>query len=891
MTLHFTWLVPVALALAAAAAALEVVDPQGRPVAEANVVLGWGGVATPFDRLTAPRLVAATDAHGRLPFAVPLRAGAVVVVDHPHFAPLRLAAEGGALPPRLVLEERPWQGRLATPPGAPGGRACARARLPMPGGEMAVERCTAIDEKGEFVLPALPPPVALTVSAPAFATQRWELAHLPTQPLALSPGVTVAGAVVDCSGQGVGGARLRWSGGEESTRADGSFLLGVGQLPVELTAEREDLVAGRWTLTTAEEAVGLTLRLACREGVEALLLAPGGPYRGEVSVASQRLDCPERCPSERRTLSTGEQGRLLVPLAGPGRYRLTLFPRQLAALTLSPLEVGAGQRLHLGPVVLDTGGGFAGRVVDAGTGEPLAGATVEVLPVGPEAYLAVRHGRRAAAVSGSDGSFQLGGVSLGRYLVRLEAEGRAALWRVENVPAPRLTDLGVLALGEGVPLAGQLEDRHGRPVAAAELWLRDAAGEFPDPLATTSSDTEGRFAFPALAPGAYRLEARRGPRLLLALGVEHPAGRELAVRTAGVKVTGVVQQEGVNQGGVTVSFSSLADAWEQRPILQVSTPEGVLRWGGSSWFAVTATATDGTFTLADVPPGPLQVSWRTSSGNVSRTLTVPDADTAQVALEGAGHTLTGRLLPPPADGQSVPLYLYDLANRPLARGSSDGEGRFALAGVPAGGAILEVQPAGGGSFRVAVQLPGEGPLLVSRPPERRPAAPLDVHFRRAGEAVTGVQAVLLPAGSVQPLAARLATGETLTFPAVPAGRYHLLWAEPLAGAGVTTVELPETGRSPLVVELPVGSDVLLICPAPGCAGAALAQLEVASPDGVAVTPLLSGWAPGVQLSAAGGLALGRLAPGRWEISAQVAGRHWQRTATMTPSQRAEIRLP
>lgn len=889
MTLRFIWLGPVALALAAAAAAaLEVVDPQGRPVAEANVVLGWSSGATSLDRLTPARLAVTTDALGRLPFAVPRLAGAVVVVDHPRFAPLRLAAEGGALPARLVLEERPWQGRLATAPGAPGGRACARARLPMPGGEVAVERCTDIDERGEFALPALPPPVALTVSAPALATRRWELAQLPTQPLALSAGVTVAGAVVDCSGQGVGGARLRWPGGEESSRPDGTFLLGVGQLPVELTAEREDLVAGRWTLTTAAETADLTLRLPCREGVEAFLLAPEGPYRGEVSVASQRLDCPEGCPSERRTYSTGEQGRLLVPLAGPGRYRLTLYPRQLAALHLPPLEVGAGQRLHLGPVVLETGGGFAGRVVDAATGEPVAGATVEVLPVGPEAYLAVRHGRRAAAVSGPDGSFRLGGVPLGRYLVRLEAEGRAALWRVEDVPALRLTDLGVLALGEGAPLPGQLEDRQGLPVAGAELWLRDAAGEFPDPLATASSDGEGHFAFPAVAPGAYRLEARRGPRLLLAQGVEHPAGRELALSTAGVEVTGVVRQEGVNQGGVTVSFSSLADGWEQRPILQVSTPEGVLRWGVSSWFTVTATATDGTFTLAEVPPGPLLASWRTPAGSVSRTFTVPDADTARVILEGAGHTLTGRLLPPPVDGQPVPLRLYDLANRPLARGSSDGEGRFTLAGVPAGGAVLEVQPAGGGSFRMAVQVPSEGPLLVSRPPERLPAAPLDVHFRRAGDAVTGVQAVLMPAGSVQPLAARLATGETLTFPAVPAGRYHLLWAEPLAGAGVTAVELPETGRAPLLVELPVGSDLLLVCLAPGCAGAALAQLEVASPDGVAVTPLLSGWAPGVRLSTAGALALGRLAPGRWQISAQTAGDRRERSSTTSSGRPLEL---
>ncbi len=86
------------------------------------------------------------------------------------------------------------------------------------------------------------------------------------------------------------------------------------------------------------------------------------------------------------------------------------------------------------------------------------------------------------------------------------------------------------------------------------------------------------------------------------------------------------------------------------------------------------------------------------------------------------------------------------------------------------------------------QLPGEERSLrvaSHRLSGQRRHSPCRHRLGAPGTVVLGVQAVLFPHGSPQPMAARLAIGESVVFPAVPAGRYHLPWAEPPAGAGVT----------------------------------------------------------------------------------------------------------
>ncbi len=886
--MDFSLTLVVTLLAAVTAGGTQVVDQDGRPVTGARVEVAWVFGATPLDRLTPARLVGLTDLQGRVPVPFPRLAGSVVLVDHPDFAPLRWSPGDGSAPPQLVLSPSPWQGRLAAPPAGPGGWVCATAELAMPGGARSVERCAPIAEDGRLTLPALPGPVRLTVSAPGFVTQRLELPQLPDQPITLAPGVTVTGTLIDCAGEPVAGARLRWPGGEERTRADGTFLLGAPQLPVELTVEGEGLAATTFTVAAAD-APGLALRVPCREGVEATLLGPESPYRGELTVALQRLDCPERCPEERRTATTDAGGRLVVPVGTPGRFRLTFAPLHFKPHTVGPVEIGPGQRLGLGTVVLDTGGGVEGRVVDGNTGEPLAGVAVELMPVGPAALLAVRQGRRPAALSGGDGEFRLGGVPPGRYLVSLSADGYAPFWQVVDVPEARLTPLGVVAFAAGTPLAGRLHDRSGRAVAGAEIRLRDAAGEYAVALETTQSGGEGEFAFPAVAPGVYRLEAWAGRRLLVAQEVEHPGG-DTRLAGSGVTVRGVVRHDGLTVPHATVTASSLADGWEQRPILQVSTPEGRLHWGTGGWSAVTNAGPEGAFTLADVPPGVLLASWRTPEGSFTRTLPVPDAEEVELLLEASGHRVVGRVELPAGHGGPAHLVVYDPANRPLARGTAGPDGSFALPGVPAGPATLEVRLPQGGGFRVPIAVPTGEPLRLTPPTQPSPL-PLEVRFTRAGEAVIGVQAVLFPEGSPQPMAARLATAEVLTFPVVPAGRYHLAWAEPLAGAGVTSLELAGSARSPVVIQLPVGGSVSLNCPTAACAGAAVAELGVESPDGVDVTPLLTGWGVGLRLSPSGRLSLGRLAPGRWRVSASAAQRSWTRELDVLAGRSAKLELP
>ncbi len=842
-------------------------DPAGQPVVGARVEVVWLGGEGVLDRLTPAGRAAWSDAGGEVLLVLPRVRGAVVWVDHPEFPPRSWSLET-ELPSPLVLPQELWQGRVQPPPGEAGGRLCARGDMALPDGPRPVERCAPIAPDGSVTLPKLSGPVRLRVSAPGLLTLQREFPQLPSAPVELTPGLAVRGWVVDCNGQGVSGARLRFAGGEETTRDDGGFLFGVSAFPVQVRVESPGVQPGEFTLGESE-GEGVTLKLPCQEGVELSLLSTEGPFHGEVVVAVRELGSADELVEERVSAMADPKGHLLLPLPRPGRFQLTLEPVGWAFQTLPPVEVTGGQRLHLGSVLLATGGGVVGTVMDS-TGQPLGGVAVEAMPAGPEAYLAVRQGRREVAASDENGNFRLGGLSPGRYLVKWRAQGCASLWQLWDVPTGELVDVGVVHLTPGRALLGQVRNRQGKPVAAVEVRLRDGAAEYPEPLAVARGDGEGRFAFPPVAAGLYRLEAWKGSQLLVSQSWEHPAHEGVVLVPSGVELRGKLTVAGLAVPEASLTLTSWADAWTDRPIFQLDTPQGRLSWGGGGWTARSASGVDGSFLVEEVPPGPLVVSWAMPWGWLRRRVGVPDAERVEVVLEGAGEELQGRVVPAP--GRFLYLSVFDPLGWPVAQAPVEADGSFRVGGLPVGPVVVEVPQGPGQRARVGVALPREEPLMVSLASGEGEGKPLVVRFRRQGQGVLGVQAVLLPEGSSHSLGARLATGEELLFPHVPPGRYRLLWADPLAGVGVARVEQTSFGREPLEVELPVGSSLTLRCSS--CRGVALSELRLENAEGVDVTPLLSGFSLGLRFSPSGNLPLGRVAPGEWRVSWEAAGQRW-----------------
>ncbi|HEX5135517.1 MAG TPA: sigma-70 family RNA polymerase sigma factor [Planctomycetota bacterium] len=146
-----------------------------------------------------------------------------------------------------------------------------------------------------------------------------------------------------------------------------------------------------------------------------------------------------------------------------------------------------------------------GRVLDA-DGRPVAGAALSAL--GDKRGSPAVPLSRAHATSGSDGTFRLTPLEA-KTPHSLVVQARDHGLHVINFEtANGTTQVGDIVLPRGLRIAGVAQDTAGSPVARAfVLLLADRAffrgeGRFTDDL--------GRFQFPDVSPGTYRLSVSRG---------------------------------------------------------------------------------------------------------------------------------------------------------------------------------------------------------------------------------------------------------------------------------------------------------------------------------------------------------------------------------------------
>ncbi|WP_369027873.1 MSCRAMM family protein, partial [Nocardia farcinica] len=154
------------------------------------------------------------------------------------------------------------------------------------------------------------------------------------------------------------------------------------------------------------------------------------------------------------------------------------------------------QRLDL---TLLGSGRLSGVVRSAGSGDPLAGATVTLTDQRGEVV--------AAAVTGADGGYVCEGVVAGSYTLVAVADHMRPDAITLAVP-----DTGVLRhdieLTPMAVLVGTAETADGRTVADAQITVLDESGEL---TATTRTDEHGRYVVPDLPVGRYTIVARGYP--------------------------------------------------------------------------------------------------------------------------------------------------------------------------------------------------------------------------------------------------------------------------------------------------------------------------------------------------------------------------------------------
>jgi len=371
------------------------------------------------------------------------------------------------------------------------------------------------------------------------------------------------------------------------------------------------------------------------------------------------------------------------------------------------LDARAGQHVRGIEIHLAPARPLTGRVVD-GDGAPVAGAEIRLAGAAAEAALVPIADR---FTSDARGEFRFAAPEGATLVARKDgfAPGRADVdWaavlngRVTITLGPARRPAGAPA-----PIAGRVVAKGGGPLAGA---LVIAAPEAPfggdgEPAAQAVTGADGRFALPELDPGAYRITARAEGRAPASARRVRPGAQDVLLELGdGARLRGCVRDAAT--GAPVAPFTVV-----------VLARQGPLRLVPQRSRSVVDPA--GCYALDDLAPGPATIVISAPGYAPSPELAVelPAAGgeaVADAALETGGR-IDGRVrdeqsgAPLPGARVTVEGALSGAASTfpLLAEGTSDADGRFTLAGLPARISLF-VAAAGHHARVVGVDVPRGG---------------------------------------------------------------------------------------------------------------------------------------------------------------------------------------
>ncbi|HEX7181544.1 MAG TPA: carboxypeptidase regulatory-like domain-containing protein [Thermoanaerobaculia bacterium] len=699
----------------------RVVDPSGRPVADARILV---------DPLlpSGPSVASAPDGRFRLDGLPPAAALALSArLEHPGRppGPASTASPLSPLAPgeprkgvRLVLVRGAMVfGAVVTVEGRTESEAAgARVRLqPLRAGSPAVEVTTGRD--GRFLLadlPAgryrldvrkagLPAPVLPEVVLPE------PVRDLDLGRIVLPRGVTLAGVVTDPEGRPIPGAEVRATAiGRESapeeppiratTGDDGGFRLGglrEGE-PVDLRAEHPDYAPA--------EIAGVE---AAPDPPVVMVLTPGSWLSGQVvdeegeGIAGAVLAAwvsPAPGSGARGIdglqVAAAADGRFEIRGLPPGALRLRASApghqdTEVSGLELQPLEPLDGVQLVLPPSAA-----LEGTVRNA-QGAPVPRARIAVRPATadrPEDGARAVEDRQVDA----EGRFRVDGLAPGAVLVLADHD------RYRQVERPLDLRPGVnridLVLEPGLAVAGRVVDEAGDPVAGAQVRLAEAGAD----SASARSRADGSFRLTGLSAGRHSLEASRegfSPAQLTVELVETPVeGIELRLERGAILEGRLLGLDAGDLARVKVSAFS--------PELGVRT--GTV--GGDGRYRIEGLLPGNWMAAASVPPGSRQAKApvRVAAG---ASPAIADLDFRQ------GLTLSGRVLLDGAPLADVRVEAIGTASQGGGAAVTDERGEIRISGLEPGRYRLVLShPARGLADERTVELPQRAALEIALTP-------------------------------------------------------------------------------------------------------------------------------------------------------------------------------
>lgn len=740
------------------------------------------------------------------------------------------------------------------------------------------------DAQGRFTASAVPPGKAmLLISKNGWAPLRRPIEvpreGLDVGVLSLSQGDSLAVRTLDDAGEPVAGAEVRPDlGGVATTGPDG--LAHLDHLPV---GEEIRLVATAKGHLHADQRVQLPmagpleLRLQRAFVVTGRFAGADGAPLADVSVKMTRGRSFD-------TTSIDPDGRFVLPLRPALEYTLTFSSPQSSSLEVPVPAGNPGEERDLGELRAPAAGEIAGRLVDAATGEPIAGARIwcpRPSAMGP--LVAWMNRDLLDTSSGPDGAFRLQGLPPGLATLRIEASGFAHARRGVEVPADGAADLGDVPLSRGATVLVNAGPRSDKTVA-----IVDPGGEglVFDRLMALVVNGVGRVE--QVPAGAAKVSVLRSSAILCEKLIQVPA--EAGEMSVECSAEGIVVRGAVTLGGRPAGAGSLVWQTEAGPL-----PEGILHFKSPSGltqhqvFTANAPSIDvpvgaqGTFETRDLRAGTWQVAFQPDGGGPTEAVPILLSQEKEqvIGLPFPGFSVTGTVL----DEEGRPVEearVREVEGGTTTLSAKDGSFRFdglraktyffsalkdEAASDPLETAVGEGQPKA--PLVLTLQADGRHPLLEVRVADES-GAPVPGAFVFVDLPGRGLRVLTADASGVASLVLDPPYPPTVR----AAARVGNAWA-------LGTWQPFEQARREGLALSPLPTGTLGVV-----AGKSNGLLQITAPGGWSLTVLLSTLGAPPLLEPGATLEIGGLPAGTYELKAD----EQVKSATVREGERVEVRL-
>jgi hypothetical protein len=383
------------------------------------------------------------------------------------------------------------------------------------------------------------------------------------------------------------------------------------------------------------------------------------------------------------TKVTSADGQFMFGGLQPGTYEVSAAAPGFVPHT-ETLTLLAGEDrfipFYLQPSAMP--GSIAGTVTDS-RGEPLAGASVKVMPDMPDASPVAEY------TTAEDGIFQFHDLAAGNYTVSVSVYGYQPVFRTIVVSIDQPSIVNIALLPAAAPLNGEIqgtvEDAQNRAIAGAEVLLISQNNQTVGPVVTGG---DGSFRFSDVNAGTYAVSVQAAgydPAVQTAtLSMEHP----LAKLAFLLVPAGAAGRPGAVYGNVADARGMPVDGAQ----VVLTDEEGIPKTDP------VLTRADGTYRLDNVPAGSYRLAIR-KEGFAPYT----DSLTVEAGLETAANAIlhgAGSIRGVIRNKQGGPVRdadvtIRDTANNLVGLPMKTGEdGVYAASGLPEGAYLVDVRAAG-----------------------------------------------------------------------------------------------------------------------------------------------------------------------------------------------------